>query len=195
MTKARNPKPTSACLCCGIEFEGTRKFCREYCRKTLECKAKGTTKFLTGVVAPLFQKMIRAEYGAVEEGFELAVVRGEFDMVFRLRGQCVCITCGKVDSWDSGIKGIHTGHFLASRRASILLEETNTAPQCAGCNYYRSGAPAEFRMWMERVRGQSEIDRLAKLKTQSVSFSREDLVEMWFEFSERLKTAQEKMKR
>lgn len=191
----KKKKATSVCDGCGDTFEGKRQFCTPRCRKVLQCKAKGTTKFLTGVVAPLFQKVIRAEYGAEEEGFALAVVGGELEMVFRRRGQCVCITCGKVDAWDSGIKGIHTGHFLASRRASILLEEANVAPQCSGCNFFRSGAPSEFRIWMERVRGLSEIERLQHLKTQSVSFSRDELVDMWFDFSERLKIAQERMKR
>lgn len=198
MKKARKPKATSVCDGCGETFEGKRQFCTPRCRKVLQCKAKGTTKFLTNVVAPLFQKMIRAEWGAMEDGFTLCVVRGDLNddsMVFRRRGQCACITCGKVDSWDSGIKGIHTGHFLASRRASILLEEANVAPQCSGCNFFRSGAPSEFRIWMERVRGLSEIERLQRLKTQSVSFSRDELVDMWFDFSERLKIAQERMKR
>lgn len=195
MKKARKPKATSECHGCGETFEGKRQFCTPRCRKILQCKAKGTTKFLTNVVAPLFQKMVRAEYGASDQPHCVAIVGGELKLVSRRRGQCVCVTCGKVDSWDSGIKGIHTGHFLASRRASILLQEQNVAPQCSSCNFYRSGAPAEFRMWMESVRGISVIEKLQQLKTQSVSFSRDELVDMWFDYSERLKIAQERMKR
>lgn len=195
MGKKKRTKATSECHGCGVKFEGVRQFCTPWCKKSLQCRAKGTTKFLTNVVAPLFQKMIRAEYGASDETHCLAVVSGELKFVQRRRGQCVCVTCGKMDAWDSGIKGIHTGHFLASRRASILLEESNVAPQCSSCNFYRDGAPSEFRMWMEAVRGVEVIARLQSLKTQSVSFSRDELVDMWFEFSKRLKEATERMKR
>lgn len=184
----------SVCDGCGEEFSGKRRFCTERCRKDLECRAKGTTKFLNTVVAPLFQKMIRAEFGADPRRYVTAVVNGKIQQVERHVGQCVCVTCGKVDSWDSGIKGIHTGHFLASRRASILLEEANVAPQCSSCNFYRSGAPSEFRIWMEAVRTLEVIEHLSRLKTQSVSFSRDELVDKWFEYSERLKAAQKRMK-
>lgn len=195
MGKKKRTKATSECHGCGETFDGKRQFCTPRCRKILQCKAKGTTKFLTNVVAPLFQRMIRAEWGAMDSTHSAAVVGGVLKQVPRRRGQCVCITCGKVDAWDSGIKGIHTGHFLASRRASILVEEGNVAPQCSGCNFYRSGAPSEFRIWMEAVRGIKTIERLQRLKTQSVSFSRDELVDMWFEFSTRLKEATERMKR
>ena len=143
-------------------------------------------------VAPIFQRMIRAEDGARNRA--TAVVSGEIVYFAKSTGQCVCITCGKVDSWDSGIKGMHTGHFIASRRNSILLEEDNTAPQCASCNYYRSGAPAEFRLWMEECRGMEVIERLQNLKRQSVSFGREELVDKRIEYSRRLKAAVEAMK-
>lgn len=185
-------KPTSVCEGCGVVFEGSRKFCDPVCKKTHECKQKGTTKFLRSVVAPMFQKMIRAEFGADPRQYVTAVVDGEIRQVERRVGQVVCVTCGKVDSWNSGIKGMHTGHFVASRRTSILLEEANVAPQCSSCNYYRSGAPTEFRLWMEMVRPK-DIDRLQQLKRESVSFDRDELVDLWFEFSDRLKAAEKRM--
>lgn len=144
-------------------------------------------------VAPVFQKMIRAEAGADPRQYVTAVVDGTIRQVERRVGQCVCITCGKVDAWDSGIKGMHTGHFLGSRRNSILLEENNVAPECSSCNFYRSGAPTEFRMWMEAVRGIEVIERLQELKRQSVSFSRESLVDMRIAYKTRLDTAIAKM--
>jgi len=145
-------------------------------------------------VAPLFQRMIRAEDASEPAWATKAVVNGELIGVYRRVGQCVCITCGNVNAWDSGIKGMHTGHFLASRRNSILLEEANCAPQCSSCNFYRSGAPNEFRQWMLAVRGLDVIERLETLKRQSVSFSRDDLVDMKIAFSARLKAAELKMK-
>lgn len=145
-------------------------------------------------VAPLFQKMLRAEYGADQRLFVTAVVDGEIHQVPRHVGECVCVTCGKVDAWNSGIKGIHTGHFIASRRNSILLEEDNVAPQCAGCNYYASGAPQAFRKWMLAVRGEEVVERLERLKTESVSFARMDLIDMRIEYGSRLKAAEFSMK-
>jgi hypothetical protein len=144
-------------------------------------------------VSPLFQKMIRAEWAA-SINFSPAIVDGRLRSVVREPGQCVCITCGKVDQWDSGIKGMHTGHFLASRRNSILFDEDNVAPQCSHCNFYRSGAPQEFRKWMLEVRGLETVERLEKLKTESVSFDREALVDMRINYAARLKAAEERMK-
>lgn len=147
-------------------------------------------------VAPLFQKMIRASFATQSEGYGYspAVVNGDIEFVFHYFGYCVCVTCGKVDKWDSGIKGMHTGHFLASRRNSILLVEENCAPQCSSCNFYRSGAPSEFRIWMLAVRGIETIERLEALKRTSVSFTRNELVDMRIEYSRRLKAAVERMK-
>jgi hypothetical protein len=193
--KSKKPKATSVCQGCDATFEGGRQFCTPRCKKTHECRCKGTTKFLNNVVAPLFQRMIRAEYGAEPSGYSQVIRMNALTHVYRHVGQCACVTCGKVDAWDSGIKGIHTGHFLASRRASILLEPDNVAPQCSSCNFFRDGAASEFRQWMEAVRGSDVIERLSKLKTQSVSFSRDELVDRWFEYSRRVKAAKERMTR
>lgn len=194
MKKKAKAKPTSVCMQCDRTFTGKRQFCDDRCRKLQECKAKGTTKFLRTVVAPMFQKMLRAEAGADERKYYPAVVNGAITSVSRRVGQVVCATCGKVDSWNSGIKGMHTGHFVPSRRASILLVEENCAPQCSSCNFYRSGAPTEFRLWMEAVRGIEVISELLAAKTESLSFTRDELVDLWFEFSERLKAAEKRMK-
>lgn len=145
-------------------------------------------------VATVFQKMIRAEAGADPRQFVTAVVDGEIRQVERSIGNCACITCGKVQRWDSGIKGVHTGHFLASRRNSILFEESNVAPQCSSCNYYRDGAPQEFRLWMRMVRGPEAIERLEKLKTESRSFGLEELVDLRIAYQARLAAAVERMK-
>lgn len=145
-------------------------------------------------VAPLFQRMIRAEDAAYQIKQRFAVKDGDLVAVTWRLGFCVCITCGKSLAWDSGIKGMHTGHFAASRRNSILLLEDNCAPQCQACNYYRSGMPAEFRIWMLAVRGPEAIERIEALKRTSVSWSYGDLVDMRIEFNRRLNAAIKKMK-
>lgn len=195
MVKAKREKHTSECEHCGISFEGKRKYCTERCRKILECKAKGLTRFRNAVVAPLFQRMIRAEYAARPAGRVMAVRGTEVIHVYRAIGQCVCVTCGKIHLWNSGIEGMHTGHFVSSRRSSILFEERNVAPQCSSCNRYRNGAPTEYQRYMEAVYGVDVIEELERLKAMPVSFTRIELVDMWLEYSERLKAAKERMNR
>ena len=138
--------------------------------------------------------MIRAEFGADTRQWVTVVLNGEISQAPRYLGECACVTCGKVDAWNSGIKGMHTGHFIASRRNSIVLEEDNVAPQCSHCNYYASGKQAEFRTWIEFVRGVEVVERLQRLKTESVSFSLEELVDRRIEYTRRLKAATEAMR-
>lgn len=157
-----------------------------------KCFSTGT--YVGRFVAPLFQKMLRAEAGADPRQYVTAVVDGTIRQVERSMGYCACVTCGKVLRWDSGIKGLHTGHFLASRRNSILLEESNCAPQCSSCNYYRDGAPQEFRLWMRMVRGPEEIERLERLKQASRAFGREELVDLRIAYAARLAAAEETMR-
>jgi hypothetical protein len=167
----------------------------ERARQRLLEKAK---EYTTGTysrkfVAPLFQRMIRAEFGADTRTFFPAVVDGKVKQVKRCMGECVCVTCGKLDRWDGGIGGMHTGHFIGSRCNSILFEETNVATQCPHCNVYRHGAPQEFRLWMEVMHGKAEIERLERLRNKSKSFSREELVDMRIDYQKRLDAAIEKM--
>lgn len=145
-------------------------------------------------VAKVFQRMIRAEWAAKPVCYEFAVVDGAIAGTFRRQGQCVCVTCGLIGPWSSGIGGMHTGHFLGSRRNSILFEEDNVAPQCSKCNRYRSGAPQEFRQWMLAVRGEDCVERLERLKTMSRQFSLDELVDMRIAFQARLRDAEARMR-
>lgn len=168
----------------------------ERARNKLIEKAKEYTtgtysrKFVAGV----FQRMIRAEAGADPRSFVTAVVNGTICQVARRMGECVCISCGAIHGWDSGLGGIHAGHFIGSRCNSILFEESNVAPQCSRCNVYMSGNPQPFRMWMEAVRGLPEIERLERLKATSRQFSRDELVDKRIGYQARLKAAIERMK-
>ena len=152
-----------------------------------------TSTYIRKFVAPLFQKCIRAEWGSRPADVTPAIVDGELTMVRRERGECVCVTCGKVEPWSGGLGGMHSGHFLASRRNSILFEETNICPQCSGCNAYRSGAPQAFRQWMLACRGEEIVQRLHQLKATTVQFTREELVDMRLEYDARLKAAEKRM--
>jgi len=161
-------------------------------------KAYSSSTYCRKFVAPVFQKMIRAEAAAHSLPFAFAIVEGELRDVDRRIGQCVCITCGKVATWCGNSIGgglIETGHFLASRRNSILFEEDNCAPQCVVCNRHRSGEQQLYRKWMLEIRGLETVERLERLKTQSVSFGLEELVDMRIGYAARLAAAEERMKR
>lgn len=148
-------------------------------------------------VAGIFQRMIRAEAAAEPDDHVWAIVDGALMGVFRRVGQCVCVTCGKVGVWTGNAIGggaIETGHFIASRRNSILFDESNVAPQCKICNRHRGGEQQLYRKWMQAVRGQDEIERLERLKNEVVTFTREQLVDMRIGFAARLKVAEAKMK-
>ena len=149
-----------------------------------------------GKVAVVFQAMIRANAGALPDGMIHVVVEGEMTRVYRRVGQCACITCGKVLPWkNSGAThgSLDTGHFLASRRNSILFEEDGVAPQCVFCNCHKGGAPKEYRLWMLEVRGENVVLRLEQLKNTVRKFTFEELVGMKIEYTARLNAAIKRM--
>ena len=159
---------------------------------------KATEKYSVGTyarkVAQVFQQMVRAEAAALPDGLTPAVVDGAMTNVFRRVGQCVCVTCGKVLPWKNPVNrysGMHTGHFLASRRNSILFAPDNVAPQCSSCNYFKSGSGQEYRLWMLSARGARVVEDLEHLKEESRQFSKDELVDMKLEFQARLKKAEE----
>ncbi len=154
---------------------------------------RGRGKYVSAILAPLFQEMIRAEAAAKPEGWYPTVVDGKLATVFRRVGQCVCVTCGKVLPWKgSGV--LEAGHFIPGRGMSILFEENGVHPQCNYCNQQLSGNQANYRLWMQLAYGQEEVDRLRRLKQTTRIFTREELVDMRIEFQERLNAAEEKMK-
>jgi len=132
-------------------------------------------------VAPVFQRMIRAEAAARPECLSPAVVEGKMHHVGRFVRQCVCVTCGRVAPWTSKNGIIQTGHFLPSRCFSILYEEDNVAPQCIRCNNYEHGALDRFR--------------LTRLKATKRQFTHEELVDMRIGYKARLEAAVKRMRR
>ena len=152
-----------------------------------------TGTYIRKFVANVFQLMIRAEAGCLPAGQVNAMKGGYLVKVSRRVGECVCVTCGAVHPWKGNQGKMHTGHFIGSRRNSILFEETNVAPQCALCNRHKNGMPQAFRAWMEFVRGKEEVERLERLRNTTRQFSREELVEMRLGYMERLKIAEGKM--
>lgn len=182
------------CECCDAVLSTKRNYCDDRCKYVHDCMKVGTTKY-KAKVAVVFQAMIRAEAGASDSPTAPAVVNGDVAYVTRKRGQCVCVTCGRVCPWKGGqgMFKLDSGHFL-SGRGSILFEETCVAPQCSGCNKYGGGKPQEYRRWMEHVYGIEEIERLESIKRQPLSRTRDELVDMRIRFDKRLKAAELKIK-
>lgn len=139
--------------------------------------------------------MVRAEAAAQPNGMAPAIIHGELRLVSRMLGQCVCVTCGRVGLWDEGLAGMHTGHFVPSRRNSILYDEQNVAVQCSSCNVYQSGSQQRFRQWMVAVRGEHVVQRLEQQKDIIVTYTKEDLVDLRIAYQSRLDAAVEQMKR
>jgi hypothetical protein len=162
-------------------------------RKIEKAREYSLGTYVAKFVAPVFQKMIRAEAGSQPAGGTPAIVAGGFEYVLRGVGQCVCVTCGKIAPWTSHQGAMQTGHFLPGRMFSILFEEDNVAPQCVSCNKYRGGAIEDYRLWMAEVRGVEVIERLTRLKATLRQFTREELVDMGLEYAARLKAATDHM--
>jgi len=147
-------------------------------------------------VAPVYQQMVRAEAAAKPAGYYSAIVDGEMFQVHREVGQCVCVTCGKVLPWKNSSAShgrLDTGHFIPSRRMSILFEPNNSHPQCVHCNKYLGGNQGCYELWMRHVYGQEEIDRLRRRKNENVQCTREELVDMRIVYQARLKEAVQSM--
>ena len=160
-----------------------------------KAKEYQTSTYLRKFVARDFQLMVRAEAGALEIPVAFVDADGTIGWNHSYLGECTCVTCGKVGPWKGGTSaaggGMHTGHFIASRCNSIVLEENNVAPQCARCNLYGGGEQEKFTIWMRAVRGQDEIDRLRELKTTVRKFNKEELVVLRIGYMNRLKRAKE----
>ena len=165
-------------------------------QRMIEKSREWTIGTHTCKVAAVYQQMVRAEAAAMPEGMTSAVVGGQIAQVFRRIGQCVCVTCGKVGFWKGNTIGggtIETGHFVASRRASILFEPTNAHPQCKHCNRHLGGNQANYELWMQHTYGPSESDRLRRLKRESRQFTREELVDRKIDYQARLNAATDAM--
>lgn len=160
--------------------------CRTYWRFMNTAKQYRTGTYLTRFVAPDFQKMIRAEAGAQPAGYAQAIIGGERSERYRDVGECVCVTSGRVLPWK-GTNLLDTGHFLASRLNSIVLEENNVAPQSHADNF-DGGKPEYFREWMLWQRGQEIIDELEFLKRRVIrKFTLDELVRLRLTYNARLK--------
>ena len=90
-------------------------------------------------------------------------------------GWVACFTCGKKYEW----KKLHCGHFMSRRHMNTRWEENNVAPQCIGCNTYRSGEQYIFSQNLDRIHGEGTSEEMLILSRQTTKLDLADIEEIW----------------
>ena len=151
----------------------------------VEKSKQWTLQTLKSKAATDWQKCVRAEAGA-KDCNEFCIVDGVLDQVYSPIGSVICVTCGKVGPWTG--QEMDAGHFLGGRSNSILFEPLNIHPQCKYCNR-TGGNPQAYRQFMLQAYSAEIVEALEKMKRESISFTREELVGMRREYRERTRAA------
>ena len=91
-------------------------------------------------------------------------------------GYIYCCSCGKYIHW----KQSQAGHWpsIDGRNNSILFSETGVNAQCGQCNTYKNGNPSGYDAFMRKKYGQKEMDRLLKIKHDTVKYEKTDYIRM-----------------
>ena len=96
-------------------------------------------------------------------GLSKSKLRDKLDAIFskyiRLkysddRGNCRCISCGKVFPW----KEIQCGHYMSRRYMSTRFSEDNCRPQCVACNIFNQGNIQMYRRVLIKQIGEQRVD-------------------------------------
>ena len=151
----------------------------------VEASKKWSMQTLKNKAAIDWQKCVRAEYGA-KDCEEFCIVFDTLGQVHSPIGYLVCVTCGKVGPWTG--QEMDAGHFLGGRSNSILFEPLNIHPQCKYCNR-TGGNPQAYRQFMIGCYSSDIVEALEKMKRESISFTRDELVGMRREYRERTRAA------
>ena len=101
-----------------------------------------------------------------------------------------CVTCGARREY----RQMHAGHFIGGRTNSILFEESNVHPQCIRCNNFLGGNQESYAAYMVERYGANHVQYLHRLRGESWSWSREELLEMRERYRQRWKTAEARLK-
>ena len=110
-------------------------------------------------------------------GLSKSKLRDKLDAVFskyiRLkysdaRGNCRCISCGKVFYW----KDIQNGHYMSRRYMSTRFSEDNCRPQCVACNIFNQGNIQMYRRALIKQIGEQRVDLIeVRAKQESKNWS------------------------
>lgn len=105
------------------------------------------------------------------------------------KGICQCVTCGKRYHW----KQMHAGHFIASRRMSVLFIECNVHPQCNHCNTFLNGNVTEYERYIVSEYGVEMVDSLRRARNEQRTFTREELADMREKYKARIKAQSQRL--
>ncbi|MEN8834729.1 MAG: recombination protein NinG, partial [Polaribacter sp.] len=97
------------------------------------------------------------------------------------KGNCTCVTCGKVGHWKTG--GIQAGHFMSRKHYSTRWDERNVKPQCVGCNVFKSGEQYKYSLYL----GKQLSEELMIKSKEIVKFTSIELEEMINFYSNEIK--------
>lgn len=89
-------------------------------------------------------------------------------------GTVRCVTCNKLMHWRES----QCGHWVKRQHRGTRWHLRNVAPQCAGCNMFKSGAMDEFALYLLNRYGQETIEELMRLKHTPTKHTRADLEAM-----------------
>lgn len=102
-------------------------------------------------------------------------------------GYCTCVTCGKMDKWQS----MDGGHFYSKGSCSYwALDERNIHPQCKGCNGFgmKYGTAAQqYTLYMIDMYGRDFVEEMEAKKRDSIKYYKKDYDEMIKEWNEQIK--------
>ena len=68
---------------------------------------------------------------------------------------------------------------------STFVDERNVHPQCAGCNSFNGGAPAQYAVYILHTYGQDVLEELKQLRWQTRKFSEWELQNLIQEYKEK----------
>ena len=99
---------------------------------------------------------------------------------------CVCVTCGRTKP-TFGVGCIQAGHFVPSRRNSLLFDEEMVNAQCYGCNCGQGGMWVEYEDVMIKRHGQEKVDEMKRRKYKTVKYTKQDYADIEKKYKLKLK--------
>ena len=85
-----------------------------------------------------------------------------------------CITCNRTFDF----KKLQAGHAIGGRNNAVLFDEEIVYAQCIGDNIYKGGAYPEYSLILIRKHGDKWFEEKLKLKSKTVKYTIDDLIEI-----------------
>lgn len=117
-------------------------------------------------------------------------VQKEFNKYIRLRDTnggrdaVPCISCGKYLRFED--PDINAGHFFSVKYSFLRFHEDNVHAQCVGCNKWKGGNGAPYRIYLIQKIGEEKVQWLENNYLNEVKWSRDDLLDLLEDIKERI---------